>query len=205
MAGQPSASPPVLVVDDDPAVRTHLAEILRRRGYATLEAATGEEALELAGGSTTPALVVLDICLPGISGYEVCHALRERFGQDLPIIFVSAARTESYDRVAGLLVGGDEYFAKPVPPDELLIRVDRLVGRRKTLAPVVAARLTGREREILGLLAQGLKPVEIAERLVLSPKTVGTHIEHIFTKLGVRTRAAAVAAAFRGEMVGSNV
>jgi len=58
---------------------------------------------------------------------------------------------------------------------------------------------------LLRLLADGLTPTEIAESLVLSPKTVGTHVEHIFSKLGVRTRAQAVAAAYRGELAGSNV
>jgi len=52
---------------------------------------------------------VLDVCLPGISGYEVCHRLRGTFGEALPIMFVSAGRTESYDRVAGFLIGGDDY------------------------------------------------------------------------------------------------
>jgi len=143
MAGEPSPLPRVLIVDDDAAARAGLAEILARRGYATVEAATGEEGLELAE-QTAPALVTLDICLPGISGYEVCHALRARFGDELPIVFVSAARTESYDRVAGLLVGGDAYFVKPVAPDELLIHVERLVVRGHALAPAVAARLTPR-------------------------------------------------------------
>jgi DNA-binding NarL/FixJ family response regulator len=189
----------VLIVDDDAGDRATFREALARSGYAIAEAASGEQALELAE-QIDPAVVILDVCLPGISGYEVCHALRQRFGEELPIVFVSAARTESYDRVAGLLLGGDSYFSKPVAPDELLIHVHRLMTRVRPLPPAVARTLTVREREVLRLLAEGLTPSEIACQLVLSQKTVGTHIEHIFIKLGVRNRAQAVAVAYRNKL-----
>jgi DNA-binding NarL/FixJ family response regulator len=116
-------------------------------------------------------------------------------------VFVSGERTESYDRVAGLLVGADEYLVKPVSPDELLIRVERLVGRSTPVAPPVAAKLTRRELEILSLLAQGLHAAEIAARLFISPKTVSTHVDRILRKLGVRSRAQAVALAYRRDLV----
>jgi DNA-binding NarL/FixJ family response regulator len=189
-------------VDDDAADRASFRAALARSGYATAEAASGEEALE-AAEQTAPALVIVDVCLPGISGYEVCRALRERFGDELPIVFVSAARTESYDRVAGLLLGGDAFLSKPVAPDELLIHIRRLMTRAFPLSTEVARTLTVREREVLRLMAEGLKPSEIAVRLVLSQKTVGTHIEHIFSKLGVHNRAQAVAVAYRNELVHS--
>lgn len=190
-------------MDDDAGDRARFRESLARCGYATAEAATGEEALE-AAERTAPALVILDV-LPGISGYEVCHSLRKRFGDQLPIVFVSAARIESYDRVAGLLVGGDAYFVKPVAPDELLIHVRRLMTRAAPLPPAVARTLTVRERDVLRLMAEGLKPSEIALRLALSRRTVGTHIEHIFGKLGVHNRAQAVAVAHRNELVRTQV
>ena len=116
-------------------------------------------------------------------------------------MFVSATRTESYDRVAGLLLGADEYFSKPVATDELLIHVRRLLTRARRLPSAVARTLTPRERQVLALMAEGLKPSEIAGQLVVSQKTVGTHIEHIFGKLGVRNRAQAVAVAYRNELV----
>jgi DNA-binding NarL/FixJ family response regulator len=191
-------------VDDDAADRASFRRALARSGYATAQAATGEEALEIAE-QTAPALVIVDVCLPGISGYEVCHALRKRFGVELPIVFVSAARTESYDRVAGLLLGGDAYFSKPVAPDELLIHVRRLMTRPCPLPAAVARGLTVREREVLRLMTEGMKPSEIAVRLVLSKKTVGTHIEHIFGKLGVSNRAQAVAVAYRNALARSEL
>jgi DNA-binding response OmpR family regulator len=198
--GELEARSPVLVVDDDQAAAELIAGLLESAGYRVTVAATGEEALELSRGEP-PALVVLDVCLPGVSGYEVCRELRDRFGAGLPIVFVSGTRTDSYDRVAGLAVGGDEYLTKPFVPDELLIRVRRLVRRSPPLPARIASRLTPREREVLILMADGLDLQEIAAHLVLSPKTVATHIEHILEKLGVHTRAQAVVLAYRSDLV----
>lgn len=200
MSEQSSPRSPILVVDDDRDTCAAVAPPLQAAGYSVVCAGTGEEALELARREP-PALALLDVCLPGICGYEVCRRLRSSFGDALPIVFMSAARTESYDRVAGLLVGADEYLVKPVAPDELVIRIERLLRRRTPVAPVVAAKLTRRELEILSLLAEGRHAAEIAASLVISPKTVSTHIDRILAKLGVRSRAQAVALAYRSELV----
>lgn len=176
--------------------------VFRQAGYETREAGSGEEALEAARREEL-ALVVLDICLPGISGYEVCHALRQEFGERLPIILISGQRVESLDRVAGLLLGADDYLVKPFAPDELLIRARKIIGRAVPATAGDGPRLTARELEVLRLLADGLAQDEIAERLVISTKTVATHIDHILSKLGVRSRAQAVALAFRDQLVSS--
>ena len=147
-------------------------------------------------------LVLLEVRLDDTSGYEVCRRLREEHGEALPIIFVSQDRTESSDRVAGLLLGADDYLAKPVQPGELVARVQRHLRRLQTWNGA-GARLTSREREILGLLADGLGPAEIAVGLGITQKTVATHVEHIYAKLGVHTRAQAVASAFRHSLVES--
>jgi DNA-binding NarL/FixJ family response regulator len=118
----------------------------------------------------------------------------------MPIVFVSGARTESYDRVAGLLLGADDYIVKPYAPDELLARVRHLVRRSQAITSPVTGNLTKREREVLRLLADGLRQDEIAERLFISRKTVSTHVANILRKLGVRTQTQAVALAFRDEM-----
>ena len=147
-----------------------------------------------------PAAAILDVNLPGMSGYQVCDALRRTYGADLPILIVSGERTESFDRVAGLLLGADDYLSKPFEPGELLVRIAALVDRRAA-PPARKRHLTQREREVLALLAEGLGQDDIATRLVISKKTVGTHIEHILGKLGVRNRAQAVAAAYRESLV----
>lgn len=189
----------VVIADEDVEARGQLATALRGAGFATVEVATGHDVLDRAR-EERPAAAVLEVSLPGLSGYSVCRRLREELGDDLPIVFVSGHRTEPHDRVAGFLVGADEYLAKPVTAEELIIRISRLVrradGRARASAP-----LSPREREILALLARGLGQKEIARELYVSPKTVGTHVEHIYRKLGVRSRAQAVAAAIREGLV----
>jgi DNA-binding NarL/FixJ family response regulator len=191
----------VLIADADAEAREQVAHLLEDEGYEVVEAVDGEVALKVVR-ENPPALVILEVPLGERSGYEVCRALREEWGDGLPVLFLSGARTESYDRVAGLLVGADDYLVKPFAPDELLARVRRLVRHSRAANGASRANsLTPRELEVLQLLATGLAADEIAKKLFISKKTVGTHIEHIFTKLGVRSRAQAIAVAYRDELV----
>jgi DNA-binding NarL/FixJ family response regulator len=194
MAHDPRAHSRVLIVDGDSDSRSFVAGLLQQAGYATIEAEAGKEALD-AARRERPRLVVLEVCLRNVSGYEVCRELRDEFGEGLPIIFMSGERVEVIDRAAGLLIGGDDYLVKPLVPDELLSRVRRLLSR--TTHTAVASGLTGRELEVLRFLAAGFSQKGIAEELVISPKTVGTHIERIFRKLGVHSQSQAVALAYR--------
>jgi DNA-binding NarL/FixJ family response regulator len=186
---------PVLIVDDDAKIRTLIASLLRRAGFETLAAANGDRALELAK-ETRPAAAIVDVNLGrGRSGYEVGRELSDRF-DGLPVVMISGERKEPYDRVAGLLLGAADYIVKPFSPDELIARVRRLVDKTPTPQAAPAfARLTAREREVLSRMARGQGQVEIAKSLVLSPKTVATHIQNILSKLGVHSRAQAVAVA----------
>lgn len=129
-----------------------------------------------------------------------CRALREEHGPGLPVMFVSGERTESFDRVAGLTIGADDYLVKPLAEDELLARL-RCLLRRAARADAALSTLTPRELQVLKLLADGLDQDEIAERLVISPKTVGTQIERILAKLGTHSRAEAVGLAYRLRLV----
>jgi DNA-binding NarL/FixJ family response regulator len=190
----------ILVTDPDKSERALAADALRRAGYSIVEAKSGEEAVEIARRER-PRVVVLEVSLPGICGYEVCRALKEEFGEDIAIVFVSATRKEPQDRVGGLLLGADDYLAKPFAGDELAARVRRLGERAVAFDPEVTSGLTPREREVFALLAQGHDQGEIASNLFISPKTVGAHIEHILGKLGVRSRAQAVALAYRRNLV----
>jgi DNA-binding response OmpR family regulator len=115
-------------VDDDALFRDAVSTILERAGYRPIEAATGEEALDVVERER-PDVLVLDVRLPGISGHEVCQKLRSAGGESPPVLLVSGERVESYDRVAGLLVGADDYLVKPFAADELLARVHALLRR----------------------------------------------------------------------------
>jgi DNA-binding NarL/FixJ family response regulator len=186
----------ILVVDDDPDSRRAIAEALNRAGHATALAVDGDEGLAMAE-SNRPALVIAEVLLPGASGYELCRAVKGRYGPGVPVILVSDRRTEPADRLAGLLIGADDYVLKPVCPAELVVRVRRLLGVPGDGGMVCADTLTPRERDVMELLTQGLSQAEIAQRLVITPGTVAKHIEHILGKLRVHTRAQAVALALR--------
>jgi DNA-binding NarL/FixJ family response regulator len=200
----------VLVVDNDPPFRAFVRDLLERAGFEVAESGDGEAALGVAA-LRRPELVLLDVCLPRASGYEVCRELRDRFGDSLGIIFVSGERIESIDRVSGLLLGADDYLSKPFDPDELLARVKTVLrrvsrpssnGHGKVVASSIPdAELTPRELEVLQLLAEGLTQAQIASQLVISPRTVGTHIQNLLGKLDVHSRAQAVAHAHRAGLV----
>lgn len=197
MKSAPRSCGPVLVVDDDPAALELLRTVLVDAGYAVEEAASGEAALRLAE-LTPPRLAVLDVCMPALSGHEVCRQLRERYGDAVPVLFVSGERVEPVDRAAGLLIGGDDYMLKPFSPDELIARVRALLRRSADSARQVRdVRLTRRELEVLGMLGAGLHRREIAGELVISEKTVGAHLGRIYEKLGAHDRVQALIIAYR--------
>jgi DNA-binding NarL/FixJ family response regulator len=199
-ANAPASGGSILIVDCDADTRTSLVHALGRLHRPLAEAASGEEAIE-AAELERPAAVITEVLLPGISGYELCSALKDRYGGGMPVVFVSGRRTHPADRVAGLMIGADDYLVKPVHPDELLVRVRHLVDRVPA-GSVARARLTLREQEVLELLSDGLHQAEIAARLVITPRTVAKHVEHILRKLGVHTRAQAVAVALRDQRPG---
>jgi DNA-binding NarL/FixJ family response regulator len=207
--GEVSDATLVLVADPDPSCRKLISSLLRRIGFGTAEAATGPEALEEVA-RLQPRLVLLEVNLAEVNGYSLCRELRDRYGSTIAVIFVSGDRTTPADRVAGLLVGADDYIVKPFDDDELLARV-RVALRRvspdgsttsRTAAASVAYLLTTREREVLRLLARGLTQSDIATSLFISPKTVGGHIQRVMTKLGVHSRTQAVALAHEQGLAG---
>jgi DNA-binding response OmpR family regulator len=118
--------PRILVVDDEPELVRGLEHNLRFEGYETQAATDGQEAIRLASRET-PDLILLDIMMPRLSGWDVCRTLRAR-GIDVPIIMLTA-RGEEVDRVLGLELGADDYVPKPFSLRELLARV-RAVLRR---------------------------------------------------------------------------
>ncbi len=126
----------VLVVDDDAGIRQALERALRLEGFAVSEAADGDEALA-ALASEAPALIVLDVTMPGIDGVEVTRRVRGQ-GDDVPILILSA-RDGVDDRVAGLAAGADDYLVKPFAMEELLARLQALLRRRPDRARVAVS------------------------------------------------------------------
>jgi two-component system, OmpR family, response regulator len=122
------AIPKVLVVDDEPNIRELVQVALKFHGCAVTTGATGKDALELAAVAD-PDLIVLDVMLPDIDGFEVCRRLRAS-DNDVPVIFLTARDTTS-DTVTGLTIGGDDYITKPFSVEALVARV-RAVLRRTT-------------------------------------------------------------------------
>ena len=194
----------ILVVDHDDAARLSAVQVAARLGYQARAVENAELLLERLDNER-PALAIVEVELPGaLSGLEVLRELHERFGYDLPVILVPAERTTALDRTAGLMIGADDYLVKPLDTGELLARVRRSLQRSGSTngngngTPSDSGRyLSPREREILVLLAGGKTQREIAASLVISPKTVATHIQHLLSKLGVHSRAQAVGVAYR--------
>jgi len=117
----------ILVVDDEKDVVEVVGHFLEEEGYTVHTAFDGEEALEKASGSVD--LIVLDIMLPGVDGYEVCKELRSRVEtEEIPIVFLSA-KTEEEDQIEGLMLGGDDYLTKPVSPQVLVAHVKAVLRR----------------------------------------------------------------------------
>ena len=118
----------ILVVEDSLAQREMLAELLRSSGTPVLVARDGAEAIKLAA-KYRPALVVLDIVLPRINGYEVCRRLKSNPLAYNPRVLMCSAKDEAYERYWCLKQGADAYLTKPFRPNELLSKVKHLLGR----------------------------------------------------------------------------
>jgi len=122
----------VLVVDDEPETLSTVEDCLTAEGYTVFKAESGERGLELFE-KVKPSLVVLDVMLPRMDGFQVCQILREQ--SDVPIIILSARRDE-YDKIAGFRMGADDYITKPFSPRELALRVHAILRRTATCEPV---------------------------------------------------------------------
>jgi len=123
----------ILVVDDIEDIRSLLQEALQASGYHTLEAADGREALSMIEAES-PDLVILDIAMPVMSGFQVLRQLRKN--SDIPVIMLSA-RTDTVDKVESLELGADDYITKPFEIAEMTARVEAVLRRRKTISNVI--------------------------------------------------------------------
>jgi DNA-binding NarL/FixJ family response regulator len=196
----------VLLIDDAPDTVRMIAEALDDAGYTVLVATDGATALQRVE-RVIPDAVLLDACMPGMDGFETCRRLKQAPGmRTVPVIFMTGlAETERL--VEGLSAGGVDYLVKPVVPDELVARLQahlrvaremnaamRSRGEEAAPAAVLLPNpLTQREMDVLQWVACGKTNRDVAEILGMSPRTVNKHLEHIYEKLGVETRTAAVA------------
>ncbi|MEY9912623.1 DNA-binding NarL/FixJ family response regulator [Catenulispora sp. MAP12-49] len=208
----------VLLVDDHPVVRRGLCAVLddlpeiERVG----EAADGAEALRLldraeAEGAPAPDLVLMDLQMaPGMHGIEATRRIRAR--PNPPAVLILTTYSTDADILAAVEAGATGYLLKDAPPEELAAAVRAAARGETVLAPPVAARLLGRvragrptlsqrEAEILELVAAGLANRQISRKLFISEATVKTHLVHVFGKLGVDSRTAAVAAAVQAGLI----
>lgn len=202
----------VLLVDDHLVVRAGLRALLDSQAdiEVVAEADTGEAGVAMAA-ELKPDLVMMDLALgAGIDGVEAIRRIRgARDGQ--PVIVFTTYDTDT-DVVRALDAGAVGYLLKDSAPRDIFAAIRGAVAGQSVLSPPVAARvldkmrrpdlaLTAREAELLSLLAEGLTNRELGRRLFISEATVKTHLAHIYAKLGVDSRAAAVSIAFRRDSI----
>ncbi|MGC4790347.1 response regulator [Micromonospora sp. DT178] len=196
----------LLLADDHPVVRAGLRAVLATEPdfEVVAEAATAERAVTLAERDQVD-VVLMDLRFgTGMHGADATAAITAR--PDGPVVLVLTTYDTDADILAAVEAGAIGYLLKDAPPEELAAAVRAAAAGRSALAPAVARRLMGRlrspgtalsrrETEVLQLVADGLSNQQISRRLHLSPATVKTHLVHVYGKLGVDSRTAAVAAA----------
>lgn len=128
----------ILIVEDESAIAANLSYALATDGFTPQHVLLGQQALDLlqTPGNEAPALIVLDIGLPDINGFEVCRRLRQF--SNTPVIFLTA-RADEIDRVVGLEMGADDYVIKPFSPRELVARIRAVLRRLQAAAPIALA------------------------------------------------------------------
>ncbi|QCQ93145.1 response regulator [Rhodococcus sp. SGAir0479] len=200
----------VLLVDDHLVVRAGLRALLDSQPDIDVvgEADTGEDAVAIAV-ERAPDVVMMDLALgAGIDGVEAIRRIRSA-RHDQPVLVFTTYDTDA-DVVRALDAGAIGYLLKDSAPQDIFGALRDAVAGRSALSPPVASRvldrmrrpdqaLTAREAELLTLLAEGLTNKELGKRLFISEATVKTHLAHIYAKLGVDSRAAAVSIALRRE------
>ncbi|WP_327295147.1 MULTISPECIES: response regulator transcription factor [unclassified Streptomyces] len=206
----------LLIVDDHPVVRDGLRGMFTEApGFQVLgEAADGVTGVELAG-RLDPDVVLMDLRMPGGNGVDAIAELTRR-GSRAKVLVLTTYDTDS-DTLPAIEAGATGYLLKDAPREELFTAVRAAADGRTVLSPAVASRLvsrvrtpagpghdalSAREREVLVLVARGTSNRDIARELFISEATVKTHLTHIYGKLDVKDRAAAVAVAYDRKILG---
>jgi DNA-binding NarL/FixJ family response regulator len=202
----------LLLIDNDTRFLLLMGDYLEEQGYRLSRAVNGKQGIEvfsrLARESRPPDLVVCDIMMPNMDGYEFVRMLRSMPGREvLPVIFLSA-KGEVHDRIRGLKEGGDAYLVKPCEPVELVALAESLLRRsehvplpassnppepwRNSSEPAIDIQfqvdLTKTEVKVLRHLTRGLPNKEIAKEMSVSPRTIESHVSNILQKTALTNR-----------------
>lgn len=204
----------VLIVDDDITLQTALTRRLKAQGFEVANATSAVEALEMID-QEMPDVVVSDVLMPTMDGFEFCRRLRsDPAGQMVPFIFLSSL-AEVENRVLGHTIGADDYLVKPFHPRELIAKINGLINRSKLIhdqleqmmrraaetdglppEPQMALPLTPAEEKVFWEVIQGYTNKQIGDRLFISPRTVQTHLSNILSKLSLENRSQLIRFAF---------
>lgn len=204
----------VLLVDDHAVVRSGIGAVLAASDDMDLvgEAGDGEEAVKLCG-EVKPDVVLMDLFMPRMDGVAATETIHKRWPQ-IHIIALTSFKDKEYVEGA-LKAGATSYLLKNISADELAAAIRRAAAGQSSLSPEAAQVLiqkvnepnspaesiTAREKEILGLMVNGLSNKEMADSLFISPSTVKFHVSSILSKLGVASRTEAVALALKSHLV----
>jgi DNA-binding NarL/FixJ family response regulator len=214
----------ILVVDDDLGTRLSISDYLELSGYSVIAAEEGEQALTMVE-QHHPDLIVTDIVMPRMNGYELVRRVRQQpIFRLLPVILLTA-RTKTQERILGYQSGCDLYLPKPFELEELAAAIRNLLERSQIIqseyrlsqadniksekshkhisskTPLAFESLTIREQEVLRLLTEGLSNIEIGEKLHLSPRTVEKYVSSLLRKTETSNRAQLVRFAIKHGLV----
>lgn len=200
----------ILIVDDDSTLRAALTRYLQDRGFTVRNAVSGLEGFNQFLADT-PDLIVSDVVMPEMDGFELCTKVRAtEAGQLVPFIFLSG-RCDLEDRIQGHSIGADDYLVKPFHPRELIAKIEAQLARagrinaRIEQVQQMSARsvqvqpplpLTPAEEKVFWEVIQGYTNKKIGDRLFISPRTVQTHLSNILSKLSVENRSQLIRYAF---------
>ena len=176
----------ILIVEDELAIADSIAYALRTDGFIPVHVSLGQHALDTMRTQNPPSLVVLDVGLPDMNGFEVCRQLRQFC--NVPVIFLTA-RSDEIDRIVGLEIGADDYVTKPFSPRELVARI-RVVLRRlaPVAAPVPAAALRFELREEEARIVYCGRALELTRYEYLLLKTLLEHPGHVLSRARLMDR-----------------
>ncbi|MEB3225862.1 MAG: response regulator transcription factor [Synechococcus sp.] len=202
----------ILVVDDDPILQKILESLLQQAGYSVKTALSGEQGLSI-WSEFQPDLIISDVRMPGIDGFELCRQIRsEPSGQLIPFLFLSS-QTNLDNRLEGHFSGADDYVTKPFEMPELLAKIERQLTRSEQIQqeiqrltkqaamaepkhPVKPLPLTPAEMRVFWEVIQGWTNKQISGHLHISPRTVQTHLSNILNKLNLENRSQLVRFAY---------